>query len=544
MKSALIVFVAWAALWLAGSWWAAAALQVEIQAAADVVLKDAGPAASGVSAVVSGQKVALTGSLRPGVEADTLVARLQDKTRLPGAWADGVKLNPISQITTSALQQDTRRAGWGLLAADGARALLLGHAHDETEALRISSQLRPLLTGGVLDSRLEADPESYLPQITLTDTTALEQSVRASGWKSGVLAFARWGGKWEVLSLDQPRERLRLQLKNLGVQDQFWNEVLSAEVARLQDVREKTLAARKVEDHQRQLPPGHVVLAVRADTWLIRGELGPGEAAEVLLQHVQQLAGQRRVINQLRVSALRQTNDDARPLVQSLPVVPDGNLARWVSVGTSADGWKIVPLAEIDLEDANSIMPGMLPSSVDHRLMVADVAEAAVWVNSIMTEPKVDMPPSPPAHLFMVIVGTSVFVRGSLPTEALRTQAEQAIKKRYPQLHTEVILEVEPGSVAGESPLQTLGLLPSAPSTDTSGLLAFALVGEPWNTKAARASLLDAQTLAASGLVPSAFPINRLMPEVLDVAPAIMEHLRAFERTAMPGIPPQTIGPK
>ena len=544
MKLPVIVSVAWAALWLMGSWWAALGVQGELQSSVGKVLQEARTDFPTLDAIVRGQDVFFSGSVRRTTDLPKVTALLHSNVRLDSSWSHGTHRSPIRNTDGSAVQIDHRASGWGVIVADATQVTVYGVVNDEVEALRIASQLRPVFGGPEIVSRLDADAEAVVREEALTDTSAVEKIVQSGRARDGLLAIARWGEAWKPIDLSQPRERIRRAMQEFGISDSLWNERLAGDVVKLQAQLEQVLAEREMETKRQQLAPGHVVLAVRADTILVRGEWGTPTARDLFLQRLGQVAGTRRVINQLRVSDRRKPEDDIRPLIESMPGLPEGNLARWVAVGSILDGWKVVPLTEIDVEDANTIMPAMLPASVDHRLMIVDVADAAIWVNSIASEPVPHTPKTYPAHLFMAFAGMNVYVRGCVPNEALRTQTEQAVRKRYPQLEAEVLVEVDTQCLAGEAPLQTLGLLPVAPGADTSGLLAFAIVGEPWATKPARASLLEAQTLAGSGLLPPQFPVNLLMPEVLDVAPSLMAHFRLFERTAPAGIPPQIIGPQ
>ncbi|MBL9115896.1 MAG: hypothetical protein JNJ83_12890 [Verrucomicrobiaceae bacterium] len=544
MKLPIIVSVAWAALWLMGSWWSALGIQGELQASVAGLLDQVSEEHPGLAASVRGQNVYLSGTVRESADLTKVTRLLQESARLNSSWSRGTSLSAMRAVNGDAVRIDSRSSGWGIVLADATQATIYGVVNDDAEALRIASQLRPVFGGVNIVSRLEADAEAVVREEELTDTSAVEEIVKMGRAREGVLAIAQWGSAWKPLDLGLPRERLRRALQDFGISDSLWNEQLAGEVIRLQSLRDQAIAKREMETKSQQLAPGHVVMAVRADTILVRGELAIPTARDLFLQRVGQLAGSRRVINQLRISDRRKPEPDIRPLIEAMPSLPEGNLARWVAVGSIQDGWKVVPLAEIDVEDANTIMPAMLPASVDHRLMIVDVADAAIWVYSIASEPVTHAPKRYPAHLFLAFAGLDVFVRGCVPNEALRTQAEQAVRKRYPQLEADIQIEVDTQCEAGESPLQTLGLLPVAPGADTSGLLAFAVVGEPWSTKSARASLLEAQTLAASGLLPKDFPVNLVMPEVLDVAPALMAHFRVFERTAPVGIPPQIIGPQ
>jgi hypothetical protein len=151
---------------------------------------------------------------------------------------------------------------------------------------------------------------------------------------------------------------------------------------------------------------------------------------------------------------------------------------------------------------------------------------------------------APTAYIFLAFAGHRLLLYGAVPDEALRSQIGSAIRQRYSMLELTNHLRVDPDARAGELPMLTLGALPASPGAETSGLLALARVGEAWRTKPARASLLDATTLAQAGLLPEGMSVNTIMPDVLDAAPIIRAHLQLHERTSPPGIPQQIIGPR
>lgn len=544
MRLPLTITVAWAALWLVGSWWCAVDLEAAIQTGASKVLLQAGIPMKRVEARASGQSVHLVGSVRQPGDVEKAVALISTSLQMPHSLGVQKSASAVRSVTAK-LDVDLKPVGWGLLAINGAHVQLVGITSSTAESERLGTQLRRAFSGGSeVRVDLEADPEQVHEADAPTPSADQIEGFDPKALQLGLVAIVRWGGPWKMLDLERPLEKLRQESLTFGLPADLWEERLGGLVRRIQDVRRVALASQREQRRQESLPAGHVVLAVRADTILLKGELGSPQAERILREAVQRAVGTRRLVDELLHDPQRRPESDMRKLVAGMPSLPTGNSARFLAAGTADAGWRVIDLAQIDVEDANSILPGMLPAGSDRRLMIGDVASAAVWIHSISassnTQPKI----KPTAYFFLVLVGHRALLYGAVPDEGLRTQTESGIRQRYPALQLDSQLRVDPHSVAGESPLFTLGTLPAYPGAETSGLLAFALVGEEWRTKAARASLLEAATLAQSGLLPDGFPVNILLPDLLAAAPFIRSHLKLHEQTAPPGIPLQIIGPR
>ena len=544
MKLPLLFTVAWAALWLVGSWWAADGLEKDIAGAARNLLAAQGREFEQVVPQVAGQTVLLKGVVRHPDDGARLTKLIHEQLRLPEALGAGKQVSPAQLVITSDLRTDLRPAGWGLLVANPQGVRLMGLAGSESESVRVASELAPLVSDLKVSNEVESDPEAALESDRPTKGLDQAAGFTRDALKSGLAAFARWGGDWTILDLGRPNEHLRKDLVEMGLPQRVWEEKAGPALQALQDQYATHLAVVREQQKRNAQAVGYVVLAVRADTILIKGELGDEPARVLVADKIKLAAGERRVIDELAFNPNRRPQSDAYKLTSSLPQLPRGNTAKMLAVGTLATGWKVLNLADIDVEDANTIMPGMLPADADRRLLIADVAGAAVWVNSILGRPEGDPVMKPPGHLFMAIAGTQVMLRGRVADEPTRTLVESAVRKRYPALEPDIVLRVDPACEVAPDYLQTLGLLPTAPGPDTSGLLAFAIVGDVWQTKPARASLLEPDTMARSGLIPEEFPINTVLPDVLDVAPTLKAHFKLHERTAPRGIPMQTIGPR
>lgn len=545
MRLPLTITVAWAALWLVGSWWAAVDLQAAIQAGATRTLQEAGVAMKRVEAKASGQSVTLTGVVRQPGDVEKAVDCLNKSMRLPEAIGWAKNRSPIRDVRPQ-LQVDLKPVGWGMLAVNASKAQLMGLTGSKTESEELESQVRRSFSGGPeLHVDLEVNPEQVHEADAPTAGVEEMEGFDRQALQFGLVALTRWGGAWQRLDLDRPLEQLRQQVIAFGLPENQWEEQLGGVVRRIQDARQLALSNHNEERRKDSLPIGHVVLAVRADTILLKGELGSEPAERLVVDAVQRAAGTRRLIDELLHDPQRRPEQDMRKIVTELPDLPSGNSARFLAVATASAGWRTIDLSQIDVEDANSILPGMLPAGADRRLLIGDVASAALWIHSISSSSPSTVPKiKPTAYLFLALVGHRALLYGVVPDEGLRTQIESSVRKRYPALELESALRIDPHAVAGESPPFTLGTLPAYPGAETSGLLAFALVGEDWRTKPARASLLEAAMLAQSGLLPESFPVNMLLPDIMAAAPVIRNHLKLHEQTAPPGIPLQIIGPR
>ncbi len=544
MRLPLTLTVAWAALWLAGSWWTASDLEASIQSGADHVLQEAGHPFKHVQATAAGITVALTGMVPEAALADKAADLLRSRLQLPHQWLKSQPAGALIHIQTD-LRVNEKPTGWGLLAANASSAQLFGITATAEEALRVVQALRPAFSGGPeLASHLEVHPSLVIETETPSSPIESAEGFNREALSLGFVAITRWGQPWQILDLSRPFEQARQQGLALGIPASLWDEEIGGVVRGIQEARASALNA--LMEHRRlsSQPPGHVVLAVRADTVLLKGELGSHQAEKLLREAVTRSIGTRRLVDELLHDSQRRPDDDVRKLATELPPLPSGNTARLLAVGTLEAGWRVIDLEQIDIEDANSILPGMLPNGADRRLMIGDIAAAASWVYSISSSTSAPQPTRPTSYLFLVLVGHRSLLYGAVPDQAMKAQSESAVRKRYPTLELTSKLRVDPYSVAGESPLMTLGSLPPNPGAETSGLLALALLGEEWRTKPARASLLEAGTLAQSGLLPEDFPINVLLPDVLDASPIIRAHLSLHEKSSPPGIPLQIIGPR
>ena len=544
MKLPFVITALWALLWLAGSWLVARNVEADLRMQVGQALSQAGVKAAKVTPEITGRSITLTGVVTSAETANHLEAMLRDRVRLSQAWASGKGLDPISKIDRSALVTDLRPRGWGLLLASAQQATLFGLAANEAEGLRMESSLRPLLSGVNLKSTLHIEPEvvteSETPTADLPSATGFSPALL----RQGMAAFANWGDHWTLLDLSLPLERLRQQLLPAGVEPRVWEETLGPALQRLQDQRAITAAAEAEERRLAAQAVGHVVLAVRADTVLIKGELGSSPGVTLVTESIERHAAGRRVIHELLHDPYRRTESDFRRLTGELPALPTGNTARQVAIGTAVSGWKILPLSEIDPEDANSVMTHMLPANLDRRLALGDIMEAIVWSETAKSRPGDKMLPSQPAYLLMAFAGQRLLVRGRVPDEPMRSQITSALKGRYALFEMDIQVRLEPNCEATGPFLQTLAMLPPAPGLDTSGQLALAVMGKDWSLKPARASLLEAGTLEQSGFLPAGLTINEVLPDVLDISPTLKQHFRLHEATAPPGIPTQTIGPK
>lgn len=541
MKRIPLLLLPWSLLWLGGSYWAALGLQQEVEAAARVLLAgtaDTRVVTTRLEVQAQGQQLHLTGVAHRQSDEARALALLRDQVRLAGLRGLGTGYNPVAQVVDEVVLE-ARPSGWGILAGTPGLMQLSGVAGSDFESQSLASSL----TGGgqwssILRNSLETDAEACAEADHLDATTGSDLKITDATLAQGVLAVARWGQPWTALDLDQPLETLRRKMIDLGVPAKAWAQGISSEVERVRDAHfnwRTTLAEQRRLQSQ---PPGHLVLALRGDAVLLRGELGSPPSCKLMIDAVRKVAGERRVIEEVAPSSRRKPESDLVKLATTVPPLPGGLLSRLLAVGTPVSGWKLIDLAAFDGEDENALGADLLPPGLDPRLVLPDVLASLAWIHSVDSAPVRTPSDKPLPFVVIVAAGDRVYLRGIVAGEAARTQIEEAARKQYSGRVVDAGILLDPAYEPVVSVLPTVSALPAVPAENSTGLLAVAQAGGPWRAKPMRARFLESQGLAESSLLPDGIGANQVMPALLDVADQVQAHL-ARVLSSSPGIPLQ-----
>ncbi len=541
MKRIWLLLLLWAILWLGGSAFCAWTLQGEIQRQANAVLAENRPAGAdaALTARALGQRVAFEGTLHRESDLKRAVEVVREQTRLPGTFGLGTRISPILAVTTESVRLQPKPTGWGVLAASAQVVRLRGVAGSDFEVQSIAASIRgDASVHELLQNEIVADPQSLIEvedlQPTLTSALPLTEQDRAAC----VLAFAKWGSPWSLVKLDQPLETIRRRLVELGLPGDAWTTGVSSDV---EMVRDEHFAWRANEASRLNLnrqPPGHVILAVRADTILLRGELGTPTICSLVSQTVQHRAQQRRVIDELVHSTRRRPETDAQTLASTFPSIAGGLLTKLLAVGTPSAGWKLINLASIDIEDESTLGLHDIPDGLDPRLVMPDVLAAVAWIHSIDDAPVRRFENMLQPHILIAGVGGNVYVRGMVAEESTRSQIETATRKLYATRSVDCAIRVDASCAPSFDTPQTLATLPAMPALNTTGVLAITTPGRSWKAKPMRSDFLDSDGLMRSNLLPDYVSSAQVMPDLLGIADEIRAHL-AKVISGAPGIPLQ-----
>lgn len=541
MKRIWLLLLLWAFLWLGGSAFCAWNLQAMIQRQANAVLAENARPGDRTSLVAraQGRMVQLEGTLHRESDLKRAVQQVQEQTRLPGMFGLAAQVVPIDHVTTDRVQLQPKPTGWGILAASSHVVRLRGVAGSDYEVQSIAASIRgDASVHQLLQNEIDSDPQGLIEaedlQPTLTSALPLTDNDRAAC----VLAFARWGTPWVLVNLDQPVETIRRRLLELGLPAEAWPQGVSADVEMVRDQHfawRTSEATRKSLDRQ---PPGHLVLAVRADTILLRGELGTESICSLVSQTVQHRADNRRVIDELVHSTRRRPETDARLLASTFPSIPGGLLTKLLAVGTPASGWKLINLANVDIEDESTLGLHEIPEALDPRLVMPDVLAAVAWIHSIDDSPVSRFANMLQPYILIAGIGEHVYVRGMVAEESTRSQIETATRKLYAARSVDCAIRVDASCAPSFDTPQTLATLPTVPALNTTGILAVTTPGRSWKAKPMRSDFLDSDGLTRSNLLPDYVSAAQVMPDLIGISDEIRAHLAKVINGA-PGIPLQ-----
>lgn len=541
MKRIALLLLGWSLLWLGGSFWAALGLQTDLEREARTLLAstaDTRVVTSRLEVKAEGQTLRLSGTASRAGDQGRASSLLREKVRLEGLQGYGAQFNPVSQVV-DAVVLEPKPAGWGILAGTPFLLQLTGVAGSELEGQSIASGLNG---GGqwssVLRNQLEEDAEACAESDHLEGTTGSTLTITDEALNKGLLAVARWGEAWAVLDVDLPPETLRRRLLEAGMPARAWSRGVSAEVERVREARLNWRSSLAERDRQEAQPPGHVVLALRGDAILLKGELGSPQSCKLVADAVRKGAESRRVLEEVVPSTRRRPEKDMVKLSTTVPPLPGGLTSRLLAVGTPAGGWKLIDLEAFDGEDENALGTDLLPPGLDPRLVLPDVLSALGWIHSIDSTPMPASDGRPSPFVMIAALGDRVYLRGTVAEETSRTQIEDAARKFYTSRSLDAGIQIDTSVASVATVLPTVSALPNVPAENSTGMIAIAQVGEGWRSKPMRSRFLESQGLAESNLLPDGVAVNQVMPALLDLADRIQAHLSRVLGGA-PGIPLQ-----
>lgn len=537
MKTWWLPFLLWTVLWLAGSLWSAAGLQHEIGRAAQAVLFHSdGPR---LSATARGRQLVLQGTVHRESDVQRAREKLLREVRVPGLLSLGSKFNPVESVR-SEVELDLKPEGWGVVVATSHQVKLTGRCGSEFESQRVEGSLN---AGGRLSAQLRndlgVDGDTFIESDRLEGTTHSALSLDDASRARGLIAFARWGSAWQSFDPSQPAESLRQQLLAAGLPASAWTEGVSDEVQRARVAHSHWVAEQEQVKRLATLPPGHVVLAQRGDTVLLRGELGTPQLCSLIVGAVSKAAVQRRIVDELVPSVHRRPESDASLLATTVPPMAGGLMSKMLAVGTPSSGWRRIDLAALDIEDESTFGPDLLPLGLDLRLVLPDVLTALTWLHSINHEPRKPAEGKILPHLLLAAAGDRVFLRGAVAEEAVRAQVVAAARRLYVGRVVDADIRLDSACSPTSTILQTVTSLPVLPAQNTTGLFGVAVAGQVWQSQPLRAAWLDEAGLAASGLLPPNVSAAQVMPDLLGLVSPLTAHLGRVSQSA-PGIPLQS----
>lgn len=537
MKSWWLPLLLWAVLWLAGSYWSAVGLQQNIAKAAQAALFN--PEGPRLTAEARGRQVVLQGTVHRESDMQRAREKLANEVRVPGLLSLGSRINPVQSVRSEVVM-DLKPEGWGLLVATSRQVRLIGQCGSAFESQRIEGSLTAGQRFTVpMRNDLAVDGDALVESDRLEMTTESPLELSEQHLRRGLIAFARWGSAWQRLDSTLPAETTRQRLLAAGMPTGAWSEGVSDEVQRARVAHDHWLAAQQQEKRLAQLPPGHVVLAQRGDTLLLRGELGTPQLCSLVAGAVVRASPNRRLVDELVPSVHRRPESDASLLASTVPPMAGGLLSKMLAVGTPSSGWRRIDLATLDIQDESTFGPDLLPLGLDVRLVLPDVLAALAWLHSINHEPPKPTEGKMLPHVLLAAVGDRVFLRGAVAEESVRAQIESAAKRLYVGRVVDARIRLDSACMTASTILQTVTSLPDLPAQNTTGLLGIAVAGQVWQSRPLRAAWLDEAGLATSGLLPTNVPAAQVMPDLLEIAGPLAAHLGTVSQSA-PGIPLQS----
>jgi hypothetical protein len=528
----LALILSWGLLCLGGAWWCAQGLQAELQAAAtSAVRTHPRPMLRKLKAEAHGLDLHLSGVVYRDADKVEATRWLEEHISLNG--------NAFRPRIVDAFALEAMPDGWALLLADAKGVRLLGRAASVAEASRLTEAVRSAgLLGNDLDANdLEVDDEA------LAESAALEASLSSvpdltQRKAKPLLASVTLGEPWRKLDTALPFDQLIGLLPPTALAADDTQRLLKRTLRGILDVAETQRSVDWERGRQQSLPPGHIIVAKRADAVLLLGSLGSEQQLLDLKSKLRENGG--RVLDQLSASPNRKPTDAVDSLGKILRPLPElePDVIRIAFAGDKQ--WTTLAHSDLDEVDPAPQLMEAMGAERPVALIAPDVKQVLHWLRSV--DSWAPHPARQVGHLWLVIAGAGVQLYGQVPDEASRSQLEQAVRQRYSQHEVKAELRVS-GSLQPCGPiLTTCTSFPDAPAADTVGIVAMAQPGDSWQSQPARELVFTAAGLEHSKLLPAGISVDQVLPDVLLSYPVARDHIQAVLKVTH-GIPQQPIGP-
>jgi len=509
------------------------ALQHRLTAAANLHLAGFDTGHGPAAVRLEGLRMVLSGKVRQEAQRLELARRLRDEPWLPGRWLS--MLLPALPLRNE-LAVTPYPPGWLALAVSGRHAELVGWlatAEEARDAARLLED-RWQAAGGRLRTRISADPARFdeAPDLAAT-LSRLPVPPAADGPDSEQIHLASAGGPWTRLPPDASDDVLRGQAVHHRLSETEWREVreLCVQVRERQTQERARLAEAA---RQARLPPPHILLAVRGNRLLVRGELASLGLKRSLLNALIDAFPGHRVLDDLRVNPDRRAVAAFAPVPAERIPAPDQDAGGSLLLGLPGGGWQTLP-ARADDASLEQAWIQVLPADLPPEQLADDVRMAADWLRGDARGIPSLPVPAQPSFLTLALLPDKVILAGQLAEEPLRARLVEAARRAYAGravLLADGLLArgtCEPADGIEQTALS----LPPLPRTGEAPRLAFALPGQVWTILPAAPALLQPGGLSAGGLLPAGFPAAMAEHSLAEA----FDHLRPLLQPA-PGSPP------
>lgn len=516
------------ALWLIGALVCLPLLQRDLETAAlDALSRQ--PALhrrlDGLHLEFAGQQARLAGSVRTQQDRSLIESTLREQVRLPAPFSAGLgrQLNPVSSVH-SEIEVIPSQPGWVLLAADGARARLLGTAANAYEARDLSHSIQETWStrGGVSEGLPGTDPEHHDEAASVATTLRTLPSPQSSAQAY----LARIGQSWRELALHQSDTALFAEAHAQGVSEAEWQDQVLPALRVLRAAQERQQSTERERARLAGLPPGHLFIAVRDQQIILCGEVGTPAMKQAVLEEALKAFAPRRLHDEIRVSPTRRPSGDFGPITTALLPEKGRSGGKSCFLSISGDAWKPVDWQVAPREQS---WKDSLPAGLDARLLQNDSALLSSWLHGDDTLSTASSQPTAPAFISLTLFGSRAILCGQVAEEAVRAQLIAAVRQAYGSKFLVISdhLHVQANCAPSGGIQHTLKSLPTPPAQNTAAVLAIARPGSTWTRIPVTHDLVEAGGLARSGLLPAGLPAAA----VEDLSAEAIEQLRQHLQT-------------
>jgi hypothetical protein len=323
------------------------------------------------------------------------------------------------------------------------------------------------------------------------------------------------------MKLSEGDDALRDQAAELGVKEEQWKKDIAPLLATLRKDNVSATEQAKQSAALEKLPLGHLLIAVRDQRILLRGEVGSAAIKRALLDEALEIFPARRIHDDIRVNAARRPIADFGPFTTALLPASDAEEEKAFHLGISGQAW--LPLDWRGSREEAS-WKGKLPEGLDPALLREDNA----LLIDFLQGSDANMPPiarTQPAFIMLALIGNKALLSGQIAEPSLHAQLIAAVKTAYAP---GVVTEADSFAVRGhcQPSDDVLHTAKSLPPRGDKPQLAFATPGGTWEVREVTPALIEPGALAKSGLLPEDIPANLIEEAAADT----LEQLRALLR--------------